>query len=152
MEVFMTSIRVDIFDIPTTTWMDQVFDRLIICVDRGSGLIFALPTTKLQITGDKMAHILLIQVWVKLESHPSLHLIKVPNFSQNNKKTSIKCAPELCHSGFINWFGLYNTPRLQVQIANDVARPISNYTAERQSTSYREVVQGGFQKTFMSIK
>jgi len=32
MEGFMNSICVDIFDMPTTIWMDQVFDhRLILC-------------------------------------------------------------------------------------------------------------------------
>lgn len=49
--------RVDILDMPTNIWMDQVFNHLLISVDRGSGWIFARSTTKLGITGAKMAHL-----------------------------------------------------------------------------------------------
>lgn len=73
----MTSICVYIFDMPKTIWMDHEFDYLLIFVHRGCGWMFARPTTKLGLTGEKRAHLRLDSSWAELKSHPSLLPIKV---------------------------------------------------------------------------
>lgn len=63
MNVFMTSVCVDIFDTPAVIWMEQCFDHILICVDLRSGWIFGRPTTKLGLTGQRFARLLLDSSW-----------------------------------------------------------------------------------------
>ena len=65
-EGFMSSVALDVFDMPSTTWLGQSYDCVLLCVDRASGWIVARPTTKLGLTGEKSAHQLLDSSWGEL--------------------------------------------------------------------------------------
>jgi hypothetical protein len=62
-EGFMSSVALDIFDMPSTTWLGNPYDCVLLCVDRASGWIVARPTTKMGLTGEKAAHLLLDSSW-----------------------------------------------------------------------------------------
>ena len=57
------SVCLDIFSMPPTIWEGQEFDCMLVCVDRHSGWIMACPTTKLGLTAEKAAHLLLDKGW-----------------------------------------------------------------------------------------
>ena len=62
-EHIMTSVCLDVFALPKAQWEGNVFDSLVLCVDRLSGWIIARPTTKEGLTAKKTAHILMDNGW-----------------------------------------------------------------------------------------
>ena len=59
----MSSVAIDIFSLPTVEWKGQSFDSLLVCVDRHSGWIIARPCTKVGLTAEKAAHLMLDGGW-----------------------------------------------------------------------------------------
>ena len=59
----MSHVCIDVFTLPPTQWQGVEYDCMIVCVDRLSGWIVAIPTTKLGLTGEKAADLLLDKVW-----------------------------------------------------------------------------------------
>jgi len=53
------------------TWLGDNYDFVLLFVDRRSGWIFARPTTKLFLTGEKKDHLLLDSSWGEM-AMPSL--------------------------------------------------------------------------------
>ena len=59
----MTSVALDVFSLPRVEWQGNTFDSLLLCVDRLSGWIIAKPTTKLGLTAEKAAHLVMENGW-----------------------------------------------------------------------------------------
>ena len=59
----MTSVSLDVFALPQVQWDGKKFDSLLVCVDRLSGWILARPCTKLGLTAEKAAHLILDNGW-----------------------------------------------------------------------------------------
>lgn len=59
----MQSVAMDIFSPPKTSLQGVDYDALILCVDRQSGLIIAIPTQKKGLTAEKMGHLMLENGW-----------------------------------------------------------------------------------------
>ena len=59
------SISLDIFSMPEERVEGELFDAIIVCVDRNSGWIIAIPTRKLGLTAEKVAR-LLYQKWLDM--------------------------------------------------------------------------------------
>ena len=70
-EGFMSSVALDVFDMPPSTWLGNTYDCVLLCVDRASGWIVARPTTKIGLTGERAAHLLLDTSWGEM-AIPSL--------------------------------------------------------------------------------
>ena len=62
-EKIMSSVCLDIFSLPEVDWHQQKFDSMLLCVDRLSGWVVAKPTTKLGLTAEKAAHLMLDNCW-----------------------------------------------------------------------------------------
>ena len=62
-ERVMASVCLDVFAMPSTTWEEQEYDCIFLCVDRLSGWIVACPTTKLGLTAENAAHLILDNGW-----------------------------------------------------------------------------------------
>ena len=59
----MTHVAIDLFRMPPTEWEGQKFDTLIVCVDRHSGWMVAVPTKNQGLTGSKVAKLMLQHFW-----------------------------------------------------------------------------------------
>ena len=59
----MTSVSMDLFSPPITTWQGTQYDSLALCVDRHSGWIIAVPTQKLGLTAEKLGHLMIEHGW-----------------------------------------------------------------------------------------
>ena len=59
----MTSVALDIFALPEVKWQEQVYDALLLCVDRMSGWVIARPCNKVGLTAEKAAHMVLDNGW-----------------------------------------------------------------------------------------
>ena len=59
----MSSVCLDIFSPPGTRWQGLDYDALLLCVDRHSGWIAAIPTQKKGLTAEKVAHIMMDNIW-----------------------------------------------------------------------------------------
>ena len=59
----MTSVSMDLFSPPLTTWQGIQYDALVICVDRHSGWIIAIPTQKHGLTAEKLGHLAFENGW-----------------------------------------------------------------------------------------
>ncbi len=59
----MTSVALDIFSLPRVEWRGKVFDAMLLCVDRQSGWVLARPTTKLGLTAEKAAKLVMDDRW-----------------------------------------------------------------------------------------
>jgi hypothetical protein len=57
------SVCVDIFSLPQVTWREANYDQVLVCVDRHTGWIIAIPTEKVGLTSEKCAHLLLDEGW-----------------------------------------------------------------------------------------
>ena len=62
-ERLMASVCLDVFDLPEQQWKGEDYDALLLCVDRLSGWFVAYPTTKLGLTAEKAAHMMLEHGW-----------------------------------------------------------------------------------------
>ena len=59
----MTSVCLDIPDLPGVEYEGEYYDAMVICVDRHSGWIVARPTQRLGITGKKAAQLMINSSW-----------------------------------------------------------------------------------------
>ena len=59
----MTSVALDIFSLPRVEWRGKTFDSMLVCVDPLSGWVIARPTTKLGLTAEKAAHLVMDDGW-----------------------------------------------------------------------------------------
>ena len=59
----MTSVAIDLFFLPPVEWEGNTFDTLILCVDRHSGWIVAVPGLNKGLTGAKIAKAMLLNQW-----------------------------------------------------------------------------------------
>ena len=59
------SVSIDVFSMPETYYANQKWNAMIVCVDRHSGWIIALPTTKEGLTAEKAAKMLLTK-WLDM--------------------------------------------------------------------------------------
>ena len=58
-EHVMASVALDVFALPSVWWQGRAYDSLLLCVDRLSGWIIARPCTKLGLTAEQAAHLIL---------------------------------------------------------------------------------------------
>ena len=59
----MTSVALDLFELPVVEWQSQTYDCLLLCVDRHSGWIIARPCREQGLTAEKAAHLVLDNGW-----------------------------------------------------------------------------------------
>ena len=59
----MSHVSIDLFRMPPVEFEGQNFDTMIVCVDRHSGWIVAIPTQNKGLTGSKVAKLMLQQFW-----------------------------------------------------------------------------------------
>ena len=59
----MSSVSLDVFALPAATWAGQIYDALLVCVDRLSGWIIARPCQKLGLTAERAAHLVMENGW-----------------------------------------------------------------------------------------
>ena len=62
-DTIMTSVALDVFALPATEWQGQPYDSLLVCVDRLSGWVIARPCTKVGLTAERAAHMILDNGW-----------------------------------------------------------------------------------------
>ena len=66
-ERLWASVCMDMFSMPPVEWQEEIFDCFfLLCVDRLSGWMLARPSTKLGLTGEKAAHLMLDGGWGEL--------------------------------------------------------------------------------------
>ena len=75
------SVCVDIFSLPQVTWREANYDQVLVCVDRHTGWIIAIPTEKVGLTSEKCAHLLLDEGWNILGIPSVLTSDQGPQFS-----------------------------------------------------------------------
>jgi hypothetical protein len=63
---FMSSVSLDIFQMPLVVWEGSHADAYLLCVDRHSGWVVARPTRYDGFTGEKAAHFMLDPTWGEL--------------------------------------------------------------------------------------
>jgi hypothetical protein len=59
----MTSVALDLFNMPTVVWEGATYDMIAVCVDRHSGWIVAIPCKNKGLTGAKVAKGMLTHQW-----------------------------------------------------------------------------------------
>ena len=59
----MDHVSIDIFSLPSTEFDGKTFDAMVLCVDRQSGWMIARPCTKLGLTAERAARLLLDGGW-----------------------------------------------------------------------------------------
>ena len=79
-ERVMHSVSLDIFSMPSTSWMDSMYDSILLCVDRLSGWITACPTQKLGLSAEKAANLLLDRAWDFFGIPAAVHSDMGPQF------------------------------------------------------------------------
>ena len=62
-ERLMASVCLDVFSMPPTVWQEKEYDYIFLCVDRLSSWTVACPTTKLVLTAEMAAHLILENGW-----------------------------------------------------------------------------------------
>ena len=67
----MASVSLDIFALPPVKWEGHMYDNFLVCVERLSGWIVARPTTKVGLTAERAAH-LILENWWELFGIPSV--------------------------------------------------------------------------------
>lgn len=65
---------------PPTLWDDTSYDAVLLCVDRLSGWLVACPTTKLGLTAEKAAHLMLEKHWDPFGPPAIVHSDMGPQF------------------------------------------------------------------------
>ena len=50
----MVSVSMDLFKLPPVVWVGVTYDTLIVCVDRHSGWVVAIPEVGKGLTGKKL--------------------------------------------------------------------------------------------------
>ena len=79
-ERLMHSMCLDVFSMPSTQWLDQEYDSILLCVDRLSGWMIACPTLKLGLTAEKAAHLVLDRGWEPFGIPATIHSDMGPQF------------------------------------------------------------------------
>ena len=59
----MAHVAIDLFRLPSVEYEGQKFDTLVVCVDRHSGWVVAIPTLYVGLTGVKVAKLMLQNFW-----------------------------------------------------------------------------------------
>ncbi len=59
----MSSVALDFFSFPRVQWQGEMFDFLLMCVDRLSGWVIARPTRNVGLTAQKAAHLIIDNGW-----------------------------------------------------------------------------------------
>ena len=59
----MASVAIDLFQLPLVEWEGQNYDTLIVCVDRHSGWVVAIPGLKKGLTGSNVAKAMVQNQW-----------------------------------------------------------------------------------------
>ena len=59
----MASVCIDLFSLPKVDLEGQILDTLIVCVDRHSGWMVAIPEGKVGLTGAKVALAMMKNQW-----------------------------------------------------------------------------------------
>jgi hypothetical protein len=59
----MASVAMDLFHLPLVEWEGQAYDNLIVCVDRHSGWVVAIPALGKGLTGAKVARAMVQNQW-----------------------------------------------------------------------------------------
>ena len=59
----MVSVAIDLFYLPEITWEGKTYDSIVLCVDRHSGWVVAVPTQVKNLTGGKVAKAMLSSQW-----------------------------------------------------------------------------------------
>ena len=59
----MSSVAFDLFHLPSVSWEGKIFDTIILCVDRHSGWIVAVPALTKGLTGGKVVRAMLHSQW-----------------------------------------------------------------------------------------
>ena len=59
----MASVTLDLFDMPLVEYENAVYNIMVVCVDRHSGWMVAVPCKKQGLTGAKVAKLMLSQQW-----------------------------------------------------------------------------------------
>ena len=59
----MVSVALDMFDMPATSYEGSKYDAMLVCVDRHSGWVVALPCSKKGFNGAKAAKLMLWKAW-----------------------------------------------------------------------------------------
>jgi hypothetical protein len=59
----MTSVALDLFNMPTVIWEGATYEMIAVCVDRHSGWIVAIPYKKKGLTGAQFAKRILNHQW-----------------------------------------------------------------------------------------
>ena len=61
----LTSVSMDVFQLPQVEWMGITYNAMVIYIDRHSGWVFALPTQYEGLTAEKLAKMMLHQNWLQ---------------------------------------------------------------------------------------
>ena len=59
----MVSVSMDLFKLPPVVWEGVTYDTLIVCVDRHSGWVVAIPEVGKGLTGEKVARAMVRHQW-----------------------------------------------------------------------------------------
>ena len=59
----MSSVAIDLFHLPTVVWEGKTYDTVVVCVDRHSGWLVAIPALNKGLTGAKVARAMLVHQW-----------------------------------------------------------------------------------------
>ena len=78
----MAAICIDVFSPPATEWRGQAYNALIVWVDRFSGWVGAVPTTKEGLTAEKTAHLMLDQGFGIFGLPQVIYSDQGPNFAK----------------------------------------------------------------------
>lgn len=76
----MHHVSLDIFSMPPTEWQEENFDCILLSVDRLSGWITAVPTTKHGLTAERAAQLLLDRCWGPFGVPATVHSDQGPQF------------------------------------------------------------------------
>ena len=85
----MDSVGLDVFSLQPCTYQGQDIDALVVCVDRQSGWMIAMPTTKEGLTANKVAHYIVHQ-WDMFGIPSVITSNKVPNLQESGGKRSAR--------------------------------------------------------------
>ena len=59
----MSSVALDVFAFPSIMWLGHKYDSLLLCMDRLSGWILARPCTKLGLSAESAANLIMENGW-----------------------------------------------------------------------------------------
>ena len=89
----MSSVAIDLFHLPLVVWEGVSYDTVILCVDRHSGWIVAVPALNKGLTGAKVAKAMLTAQW---------NLFGVPSIITSDQGSHLffVVADPMCRAGY----------------------------------------------------